>query len=195
MNLTTLFSPETGLWWALPTFIFVARVLDVTLGTLRMVFVSRGVRWLAPIIGFFEVLIWITVIAQIVRNLDHWLSYVAYAAGYGIGTWVGMRIEERIALGSALVRVIPQRDSSALADRLRGEGFGVTCIDAQGLQGPVTLLFMIVRRSDLPRALALVNAYNPRAFVTVEDVRSISEGYFRRRNGRRTAGKPARRTA
>ena len=168
--------------WALPLFIFLARIVDVSLGTLRMVFVARGIRWLAPFIGFFEVFIWITVIAQIVRRFDHWICYVAYAAGYALGTWVGMKIEERIAIGTALVRVIPQRDASALALRLRGERFGVTTLNAEGMQGPVTVLFTFVRRADLARVLDLVRSYNPRAFVTVEDVRGVREGFLRRRS-------------
>ncbi len=184
MNVNALFvSLAADIGWVWPLFIFLARIMDVSLGTLRMVFVSRGVRWLAPVIGFFEVLIWITVIAQVVRRLDHWLSFIAYAAGYALGTWVGMRIEERIALGTALVRVIPQRDASALAGRLRAERFGVTAVPAEGMQGPVTILFTVVRRADLSRVLDLVRSYNPRAFVTVEDVRGVREGFLRRRGG------------
>lgn len=167
-----------GRWWVLPLLIFFARICDVTLGTLRVMFVSRGLKWLAPVVGFFEVLIWITAIAQIMRNLDNWVSYVAYAAGYGLGTFVGMHIEGRLALGSVLVRVIPQRDAQALIERLREENFGVTTVDGTGAKGPVTVLFTLVRRSDLPQVLKLVRTFNPRAFFTIEDVRGLSEGIF-----------------
>ncbi len=167
----------------LPFLVFLARIVDVSLGTLRTVLIARGVRWLAPLIGFVEVLIWITVVAQIVRQVGHWGTYIAYAAGFACGTWVGMLIEERIALGTALVRVIPQIDADALAARLRSEGFGVTAVNAQGMQGPVQVLFTVVRRGDLRRVLDLVRSYNSRAFVTVEDVRDIRQGYLRVHRG------------
>ncbi len=166
--------PDAGTaFWLLPLLIVAARVLDVSLGTLRVVFVSRGLQWLAPLAGFFEVLIWITAIAQILPHLHHPITYLAYAGGYALGTWIGMRIEERLALGSALVRIVPQRDASTLAGRLRAEGFVVTSIDAEGMKGPVQVLFTVVPRARLETALALVEQFNPRAFYSVEDVRHI----------------------
>ena len=167
-------------FWVLPILIVLARVLDVSLGTLRVVFVSRGLKWLAPVAGFFEVLIWITAIAQILHRLDHWATYVAYAGGYALGTWIGMLIEERLALGSVLLRVVPQRDAQTLAARLRAQGFGVTSLDAEGMSGPVQVLFTVVPRARLDAALDLVEAFNPRAFYTIEDVRRISPGAARR---------------
>ncbi len=161
--------------WLIPFLILLARVVDVSIGTLRLVFVSRGMKWLAPLAGFFEVLIWITAIAQIMRNLDNWVAYVAYAGGFAAGTWIGMWFEEKLALGTVLLRIIPQADPTTLAGRLRDRGYRVTTVDAEGLRGPVKILFSVIRRTDLPKALALVRTFNPRAFYTIEDVRSANQ--------------------
>ncbi|MDZ4197963.1 MAG: DUF2179 domain-containing protein [Kiritimatiellia bacterium] len=176
MNWSTAFASEQG--WILPLLIFVARITDVSLGTLRLNFVSQGRKLLAPLIGFFEVIIWITVIAQIVKHMDNWMSFVAYAAGYAVGTYVGMQLEERLALGTVLVRVIPQHDAGDLVDRLRENGYGVTQLAAEGAGGPVKVLLTLVRRSHLPDVLQTVRAFNPNAFFTVEDVRQINQGIF-----------------
>jgi uncharacterized protein YebE (UPF0316 family) len=174
MDLQALFAAHSDWWWLLPVLVFVARVLDVSLGTLRVLFVSRGVKALAPIVGFFEVLIWIAAIAQVVRNLDNGLAYLAYAAGYGVGTFVGLCLEERLAFGSVVVRVITQRDSTALVADLRRRNYGVTCVDATGVTGQVKIIFTVVRRRHLHDVLAAVLHFNPHAFYTIEDVRAIS---------------------
>lgn len=160
--------------WVIVLLIILARVVDVSLGTLRVVFVSRGMKWLAPVTGFFEVLVWITAIAQIMRNLDSWVTYVAYAFGYALGTFIGIQVEERLAFGTVLLRIVPQADATLLADRLRERGYRVTSLAAEGVRGPVTVLFSVLRRAQLPVALGLVKAFNPRAFYTIEDVRSAS---------------------
>ncbi len=170
--------------WILPLLIVVARVLDVTLGTLRVVFIARGHKHWAPVAGFFEVLIWITVIAGIVKNLDAPILYFAYATGYAIGTYVGIKIEERLALGTVVLRVITQKTAGALIGALRGRQFGVTTLDAEGAHGPVKVIFAIVRRKDLGVALGFVRQFNPKAFYTVEDLRSLGHGVFPGRPGK-----------
>ena len=166
-------------WWLLPILIFLARIFDVTLGTLRVVFISRGMRYLAPLAGFFEVLIWITAITQIMRNLDNWVCYFTYAGGYATGTYFGLWLEERLAMGTVVVRVIPQRrDATQLIKRMRAENYGVTSCNAEGAKGPVKIVFSIIKRSSLSKVLRMVQECNPNAFYTVEDVRSIHKGVF-----------------
>lgn len=166
-------------WWVLPILIFLARIVDVTLGTLRVVFISRGLRLMAPLAGFFEVLIWITAITQIMRNLDNWVCYFTYAGGYAAGTYIGLWLEERLAMGTVVVRVIPQkRDATQLIKRMREENYGVTSCNAEGAKGPVKIVFSIIKRSALPKVLKMVKECNPNAFYTIEDVRSIHKGVF-----------------
>jgi uncharacterized protein YebE (UPF0316 family) len=116
-------------WVILPLIIFIARIFDVTLGTLRIIFVSRGKRNLAPILGFFEVFIWIVVISQLVQNLESFTAYIGYAAGFAAGNYVGMWLEDKLALGTYILRMITSEDITELVSRLREAGYGVTRVE------------------------------------------------------------------
>jgi uncharacterized protein YebE (UPF0316 family) len=147
-----------------PAFIFTARIFDVTLDTIRIIFVSRGMKYLAPIIGFFEVLIWLIAITQIFSNLTNPLYYVAYAGGFAMGNFIGIIIEEKMAIGTVVIRIITQKDATDLIDFLKCTGCGVTHVDAQGAMGPVKIIFTIVKRKDVDQVLEIIRQYNPLAF-------------------------------
>src|SRR5512147_688374 len=119
----------------LPIIIFFARIVDVSLGTLRIAFIARGQRYLAPLVGFFEVFIWIVVIGQIVQNLHSLIAYLAYAAGFATGSYVGLLLEARLAIGTLMVRVITPNDARGLIEQLHAAGYGVTSLDAHGSTG------------------------------------------------------------
>lgn len=159
----------------LPLLIFTARIFDVSLDTIRVIMVSKGYRKLAPYIGFFQVLIWIITITRIMENLDNWITYVAYAAGFAMGTYVGMWLEERLAIGNELLRVITRKPADDLVKVLRGEGFSVTVADGMGRDGEVGIIFLVAKRKNLKHAIALVKKYNPHAFYTVEDMRYVRD--------------------
>lgn len=178
-----LFNAGLFQWVVLPLLIFVARVVDVSLQTIRIIFVSRGNRLLAPLLGFFEVLIWLIAIGQIMRNLDNVLCYVAYGGGFAAGTYIGLLIEEKLAIGTYLVRVITQRDAASLVGALRAADFGVTNIPAEGMSGRVSVVYTVVRRNCLAEVLELIQRFNPRAFYTIETVRTAREGFFPLRQG------------
>ncbi|MBF0217165.1 MAG: DUF2179 domain-containing protein [Candidatus Omnitrophica bacterium] len=161
----------------LPLLIFAARVVDVSLGTMRIVFVSRDFRALAAILGFFEVLIWLVVITQIMRNISSPIHYVAYASGYAMGNYAGISIERKLSMGVRAVRIVTSRDASDLVAALRDEGFGVTSINGEGLNGPVKLIFTIVRRNLVPEVIKLIERFNPKAFYTIEDVKFVQEDH------------------
>lgn len=170
--------------WALgvlPLLIFLARMTDVALGTIRIIFVSRGLKKLAPLIGFFEILIWLTALSQVMQHLDRPLNFLAYAAGFSTGTWAGMLLEGKLGFGLLTLRIITEEDASILTEELRDARFGVTSFAARGVQGRVRLLFTILQRQDLERALDIVRRRHPRAFVSVSDVRSASEGFIQPR--------------
>lgn len=156
--------------------IFLARVADVTLGTMRIAFISRGRKHLAPLVGFFEILIWLLALRLVMENLTNVAYYVLFAAGFASGTFVGIRVEEKLAIGSRLIRIVTKTDARNLVRALRESGYGVTSIDAEGNDGRVMILFSIVRRKDLPSIIRLVNTHNPRAFYTIEDVGFVSAG-------------------
>ena len=165
-------------WIILPIMVFFARVADVTLGTLRIIFISRGKRNLAPLLGFVEVFIWITVVSQIVGHAHNLLAYLAYAAGFASGAFVGMYIEARLAIGTQIILSIVQGDASELTTNLHSAGFGVTCVDGDGSNGPVKLIYTIVPRRNMENVLSIIHQTHPHAFLAIQDVRSTLEGIF-----------------
>ncbi len=175
---SVLSSDQFYAWVILPIIIFLARVCDVTLGTIRIIFTSRGKRNLAPLLGFVEVLIWIVVIGQLVQNLGSITSYLGYAAGFAVGNFVGMYIEDHLALGTLIVRTIVPGGGDELMKTLRTAGYGVTGVNGEGANGPVKLMYTIVKRRNLKDVVNLIHATHPRAFLSVEDVRSTAEGIF-----------------
>ena len=122
------------IWIGLPLLVFLARVVDVTLGTLRIIFTSRGKKVLAPLLGFVEVFIWISVIAQVTKGADNIVAYLAYAAGFATGNYVGMFIENKLAIGMLVVRAIIPNHVHELIKTLNEKGYGVTRVDAHGSQ-------------------------------------------------------------
>ena len=164
--------------WVMPILIFLSRIADVSIGTLRIIFLSRGLKLLAPLCGFFEVFIWLLAIGQIMQNLDSWPNSIAYALGFTAGNYVGMVIEDRLAMGLLSVWIITPRDAPAMLEDLKQHHYGLTRVAARGLQGKVRIVIMIIRRRTLRNALHIVRNHNPEAFVTVKDVRAASGGYF-----------------
>lgn len=164
--------------WLVPIFIFIARLCDVTFATVRIIFIGRGLRYVAPLIGFVEILIWLVALSQVFQHLDRPLNFIAYAGGFAAGTFAGMLVEEKLAVGLVAVRVITQEDASELIERLADERFGVTSFAARGLTGRVRLVFTVVRRRDLERVVAQVRETHPKAFISVSDVRTASEGFI-----------------
>ena len=165
-------------WVILPGLIFCARICDVSLGTIRVIFISKGIKYLAPLIGFFEVIIWLVAIGQVMNNLTNVASYIAYGGGFAMGTLIGMLIEEKISLGHTSVRIITNEDPSRLVDYLRSQNYGVTTVDGQGATGQVKMVFSIIRRQDLVTVVEVIRKFNPAAFYSIEDVKSVSEGVF-----------------
>jgi uncharacterized protein YebE (UPF0316 family) len=173
-----LLPPEVFAFVLLPVLIFCARVVDVTMGTIRVIFISKGIRYLAPVIGFFEVIIWLLAIGQVMNNLTNIASYIAYGAGFAAGTYIGMYIEEKISLGLTSVRIITREDQTALMHYLRAHNYGVTSVDGEGATGRVKMVFTIIRRQDLPRVVGIIKEFHPNAFYSVEEVKSVAEGVF-----------------
>jgi uncharacterized protein YebE (UPF0316 family) len=162
----------------LPLLIFIARVADVSLGTVRVIFVSRGLKYLAPIVGFFEIIIWLLAIGQIMQNLTNPICYIAYAGGFAAGNYIGIWIAEKLSLGIALIRVITSKDASELVQYLKTAEYGVTSVDAKGSAGKVQVVFTIVPRSEVASVVNLIKQFNPKAFYTIEEVGFVEEGIF-----------------
>lgn len=158
----------------LPLLIFFGRIMDVTLGTFRIVMVAKGNKFFAPLLGFFEVFIWIIVIGSIMQNLDNWLNIIAYAAGFAAGNLVGLIIEERVAMGVVRVQIITKKPAFELIDKLIEEKYGITHHEAQGANGNVNIIYSIINRKKLKNFVEIIRSFNPKAFYTVEDVKFVS---------------------
>jgi len=165
-------------WVILPFLIFIARTADVTLGTLRNIFISKGFRNIVPIVGFFEVLIWLISIRQVMQHLDNPLCYLGFAGGFAMGTYVGLRIENRLALGLQVLRIITAGDWQPLVNALQKHDMGITIIDGQGSKGPVKIIFTIVKRKDTALVRGIIKNVNPQAFYSIEDIRIANMGVF-----------------
>lgn len=159
----------------LPLLIFLARITDVSINTIRIIYVLGGRRWTATILGFFESFIWLMAIRQIFEHLDNWLCYVAYPGGFATGIFVGMIIEERIAYGKVIVRIITRKEVSILLDYLNNQQFRYTHVDAEGPDGHENLVFTVLERERLEDLLLKLKTILPTAFYTVEKVNRAGE--------------------
>ncbi|MHB8926089.1 MAG: DUF2179 domain-containing protein [Bacillota bacterium] len=166
--------------------IFLARICDVTLGTVRTILVIRGKRALAAATGFFEVGIYITVLGQVMSNMKDPFKIVAYALGFATGTYAGMLVEEKLAIGTLTVQIIPGDESQAgaLAAAARERGYGVTVLTGEGREGARHLLMVTLHRRTQAGLLALVEELAPGSFTTALDTRSATGGVFAYRKGK-----------
>ena len=167
--------------WLLPLTIFLSRLVDVTLATLRAVFVAKGARNIAPIFGFFEVFIWITIIGQILSQANDLWSYLSYAAGYAVGTYLGLTIENKIGFGFVRLRIFTEKQGRDLVLRLNQENYGATASIGRGAVASINIIETVVRRTCTAKVEALFHEYDANAFYTIEDVRSKHKGIFVRK--------------
>jgi uncharacterized protein YebE (UPF0316 family) len=171
-----LFSSQA---WLMALLIFVLRVGDMSLDTVRVLFVVRGRKGLAWTLGFCQSIIFVVAITSVLSNLKNPLTVVGYAAGFATGNVVGMLIEERLAIGHSQITIISSNRGAIIAEQLRTSGFGVTEIPARGKNGTVSVLHCSVQRKDLDRAETIILEADNEAFVTVEDMRPLRRGFWR----------------
>ena len=164
-----------------PLVIFGLRIVDVSLATMRMLLAVRGQRVAVPLIGFFEVMIWLFAAGSAIQYLDSPLHVIGYAGGFAAGTVVGLWVEEKLALGLATVRIISEHGGVEAADALRESGYGVTEFAGQGRHGTVEVVYTVARRSDVRKILRVVDEWAPDSFVTVEEPRAIHRGWLLQR--------------
>ncbi len=176
--LNTFYESATFTYFLLPFLIFLARIIDVTIGTIRIIMISKGQKFWAPFLGFFEILVWLLAISRIFANLDNWICYLAYAAGFATGNYIGLRIEEKLAMGIVKIQIITRKSADLLIERLKALGYGITHHDAMGGSEEVSIIYSIIKRTDLYKVVEQIKTYNPKAFYSIEDVRFVSHGVF-----------------
>lgn len=158
--------------------LFVLRIINYAISTLRLVLVSRGQRMLAAVMAFFEALVFAVVMASIVADLRNVMNLVAYCAGASVGSYIGMMLESRIIRTYSTVQVITHENGQGLAEKLRACGYGVTETEGRGRDGVVTIVRSSVITNDLPRIMAEIRRILPGAFIEVENARTIKHGYM-----------------
>lgn len=163
----------------LPVAIFLLRVSDMTLDTMRVLYIVRGNRPLSWVLGFFQSAIWVVAVTSALANLDNLWNIVAYAAGFASGNVVGMIIESKLAIGHGNLRIISSRRGSAIVDAIRSAGYAATELSGRGKDGTVSLITTSVRRRDIGRVHKEVLAIDPDSFVTLGEVRPLHRGYWR----------------
>jgi len=182
-------SPELYAYVVLPLLIFLARICDVSMETIRVIYISRGIKYLAPVIAFFEIVIWLLAMEVVMQDLANIANFMAFALGFAAGTYVGLVIEERLSIGTVILRIITTEESEGpITGFLAAENYGVTRLDARGSRGSVRMILTLVNRADIPRITDFIRTVNPRAFFSVEDVRYVNEGVFRPGGGGILAG-------
>src|SRR5262245_26663180 len=170
MNIILTVSP------ILPLLIFLAEMAVVTLGTIRVIFIARGNKLLAPLLGFFEIVIWLFAIGQIMKHLNDVSCYVAFAAGFTLGNFLGIFIERKLAIGNLMVRIITPKNAHELIDALRSANYGLTSLDGQGAAGPVKMIFTVIQRRQLDQVVALIKRFDPKTFYSVDEIQSAEAG-------------------
>jgi uncharacterized protein YebE (UPF0316 family) len=172
--------PDTDFfnWLVLPFLIFLARICDVTIGTIRIIIVSKGKKRLASCLGFFEVLIWIMAISQIMQHLNNFACYIGYASGFAMGNFIGITVEEKLAMGTLMVKIFANGYAEKLMNSLKESGCGVTCLEGHGTTGPVHVVQTVIKRCLLPDVERIIKEFNPNAFYEIEEVRAVNAGVF-----------------
>ncbi len=166
-------------WLFIPFLIFAARICDVTIGTMRVIFLAKGYKRLAPFLGFFEVIIWLVAIRQVMMHLENAACFLAYGLGFATGNYVGMMLEEKLSLGLVILRIVFRKNSDDFINFMRKSNMGYTLIDGEGNSEKVKIFLSVLKRSNLKEVLPALRNYNPGAFYTIEDVKNASEGIFR----------------
>ncbi len=166
----------SGPW--LPLIVFLAEMFVVTLSTIRIIFLSRGRKGAAALLGFFEITLWLFAMAQIMQNLSDVGCYLGFAAGFTLGNFLGVWIENCLGLGTVLVRIITAKNAAPLVASLQAQEFGVTYLDGHGARGPVKIVFSVIPRKELSRALEVIGHFDPKAFYAVDEIQSVGPSLF-----------------
>jgi len=171
-------NPWITTWVIIPLLIFLARVTDVSIGTFRIILISKGKKVVAAILGFIEISVWLLAISQVFQHLTNAACFLAYGLGFATGNYLGITIEEKIALGQQVIRIITRSTMDILPMALRDAGYGATVIQAKGAKGEVNVILCVVPRKQVKDAIALAREIDPETFISLQDVRSVNAGFM-----------------
>jgi len=178
MDFISIFGEDLLNWIIIPIVIFISRILDVSLDTLKVVFVAQGFKKLAVLSNFLGTLVWIVIVRQVITNMENPIWLVAYALGASTGTYVGLIISDKMAIGKVSIRANIRNNPDKLIKTLRKKGFGVTVVEAHGRTTKSKLLHSVIKAKDIKKYVKTIEANNPKAFYTIENIRSANQGIF-----------------
>ncbi len=186
MSLLSVLSIQSDLftWVLLPFLIFISRIFDQSIGTLRLIFVQKGLKQLAPLLAFFESIIWLLAVSQIIKHLDNAMCYIAYGGGFAMGNYLGIILDEKLSIGNVIVRTILKNNDTEIIEKLISMNYGVTVMDGEGSQGKVKILLSILHRKDLKNFVSVLNSFRPDIFYSIEEVKTVKDGIFRKNQSR-----------
>lgn len=175
----TLFNnidPNTMEWVVIPLLIFIARVIDVALSTIRIILIIHDRKKFATVLSFFEILIWLIAITQILQNLTNVMCYIAFAGGFSTGTYVGMLLEKKLSMGIVLIRTITtQKDASSLVKYFKENNFRFTSVNAEGSYGKVNVVYTVINQKEMKKVIEIIRKFNPNAFYTIENIKYVNK--------------------
>jgi uncharacterized protein YebE (UPF0316 family) len=164
--------------------IFLVRVLGISMDTLRFMLTMRGKQAIAWILGFFVTVLYVLTFGAVLKDLTNILYMIGYAAGFATGNVVGMHIERKLALGYSHISVVSKTKGGEIAEMLRQKDFAVTQIPGQGMDGPVLISDLVVRRKEIPAVEKIALETDHEAFITIEDITPLRSGYWGRGGAR-----------
>ena len=161
--------------WVIGILVFFARIFDVSIGTLRTVFIVRGKPQFAFFLGFVEISMWLLVLSTVLDKVMQFpILALFYALGFSTGNVVGIMLERKLAFGVINLRVITPYHGQEMATEIREQGFPVTTVDGKGAKGDVTLLYIVCQRKQLPKILPIIKEIDPNAFYITEQAGYVS---------------------
>lgn len=167
---------------ALYIIIFCAKIIEVSISTVRLVLINKGERVKGALLAFIEIMIWLIVVSSVLNNITQDpIKVFIYAIAFSMGNFIGVTLESKIAVGLSSIQVVVNvENGEVLADSLREKGFGVTIIDGRGKNDSrKNLLFIQLKRKKIPEAVKLIKQTNPDAYITVNDIKSMMGGYLK----------------
>lgn len=162
--------------------IFLGKIIEISLDTIRIVMINRGEKLKGALLGFIVVILWVFIVSSIITNLnENYIKAFLYALAYAIGNYVGITIEEKLAIGLSCIQIIlPLDTGDELAKYLRGEGYGLTVLDGHGYNNDKKVLILHIPRKRLNEAMKKIKSKTPEAVIIVSDVKRLFGGYLRK---------------
>ena len=166
-------------WVLIPLLIFSARLIDVSMSTIRIVLIVNERRIAASILSFLEMFVWLVAVTQTLKNLSNVMCYIGFAGGFAVGTYIGMMIERKLSMGIVLIRVITtMKDGSQLITFLKEHKFRITTLNAEGNFGKTNIIYTVINRKEMNKVIDVIKQFNPNAFYTVENIRYLNEQHW-----------------